>query len=169
MQNSLAMNSDIKALLTLWLLKTGTNAQEIHTALQIAAASRVMVAEENAGPGRPEETAPAANNIAKFRPASEALSNARKMRQQADAMNSDIKALLTLSLLKIGTSSNEIQTALRLAAASRVPATEERAEPARVEEAAQPEVATASDAETAKQALRNDHLAPISIKEFAAA
>jgi hypothetical protein len=165
------MNSDIKALLTLWLLKTGTNAQEIHTALQIAAASRVMVAEENAGPGRAEEAAPPANNVSKFRPASEALSNARKMRQQADAMNSDIKALLTLSLLKIGTSSNEIQTALRLAAASRVPASDERIEPARTEEIAQPEAASVADAASAnaKQAVRNDQLAPISIKEFAAA
>src|SRR4051812_35525523 len=107
MQNSIAMNSDIKALLTLWLLKTGTNAQEIHTALQVAAASRVMVAEENAGPSRPEETAAVPHNVSKLRPAADAMSLARKQRQQADAMNSDIKALLTLSLLKIGATSNE--------------------------------------------------------------
>jgi ribosomal protein L7/L12 len=194
MQNSIAMNSDIKALLTLWLLKTGTNAQEIHTALQVAAASRVMVAEENAGPSR-EEAAPTPNNVAKFRPASEALAVARRQSQQADAMNSDIKALLTLSLLKIGATSNEIQTALRLAAASRVAASEERAEPARSETPVQrepiadttlaaagvgpipaavndtaPAVAASEPISvSAKQSLRNDQLAPISIHEFAAA
>jgi hypothetical protein len=133
MQNSIAMNSDIKALLTLWLLKTGTNAQEIHTALQVAAASRVMVAEENGDSSRNEDAAIVPHNVSKLRPASDVLAAARKQQQQADAMNSDIKALLTLSLLKIGATSNEIQTALRLAAASRAATGEERAEPARTE------------------------------------
>jgi hypothetical protein len=195
MQNSVAMNSDIKALLTLWLLKTGTNAQEIHTALQVAAASRVMVAEENAGPLRTEEATVVPNNIAKFRPASEAMAVARKQQQQADAMNSDIKALLTLSLLKIGATSNEIQTALRLAAASRVAVAEERVEAARTEAQIRPEpaaeaapaptvgpvpaavndtapapvAAAIAASSTVKQSVRNDQLAPISIHEFAAA
>ena len=34
MQNTAAMNSDVKALLTLLLLKTGTGSPEIHNALQ---------------------------------------------------------------------------------------------------------------------------------------
>jgi hypothetical protein len=52
MHNAATMNSDVKALLTLLLLKTGTSSQEIHNSLQLAGASRVMMAEEFASPPR---------------------------------------------------------------------------------------------------------------------
>jgi len=177
MQNSLAMNSDIKALLTLLLLKTGTSSPEIHNALQLAAASRVMMAEENAGPMRSPLADTAANNVAKLRPiagvSDTVAASARKMKLNADAMNSDIKALLTLLLLKNGAGSNEIQTALRMAAASRAAMAEEQAEQTRAETQAEPIAPTAAEVAsiTARQALRNDQLAsdaPAAMKEFAA-
>jgi len=175
MQNSLAMNSDIKALLTLLLLKTGTSSPEIHNALQLAAASRVMMAEENAGPTRSPLTDTPVNNVAKLRPISgvpdAVAASARKMKLNADAMNSDIKALLTLLLLKNGAGSNEIQTALRMAAASRAAMAEEQAEVTRAEVQSEPAPTAAEIASTtARQALRNDQLAPneAAAKEFAA-
>ena len=170
MHNAATMNSDVKALLTLLLLKTGTSSQEIHNSLQLAAASRVMMAEESATSVRsaPDATT---NNVAKLRPiggTNDIVSAAAKrMKQSADSMNSDIKALLTLLLLKNGAGSSEIQTALRMAAASRSAMAEEQAETTRAE--AQPELEPAAEAATARQAIRNDQLAPVSaVKEFAA-
>jgi hypothetical protein len=49
-QNAYEMNSDVKALLTLWLLKAGTSPETIQMTLQLAAASRIMAAEEQAAP-----------------------------------------------------------------------------------------------------------------------
>src|SRR6187402_1073950 len=114
MQNTAAMNSDVKALLTLLLLKTGTGSPEIHNALQLAAASRVMMAEEYANPMRMQGIEASGSNVAKLRPATavnvpETSAAVRRMKQSADAMNSDVKALLTLLLLKSGADSNEIQ------------------------------------------------------------
>lgn len=134
MQNTAAMNSDVKALLTLLALKTGTTSPEIHHALQLAAASRVMMAEEHASPrGQGDATA---SNVAKLRPngnVPETSNSVRRMKQSAEAMNSDIKALITLMLLKNGADANEIQTALRMAASSRAAAAAEEAEAMRVE------------------------------------
>ncbi len=130
MQNTSAMNSDVKALLTLLALKTGTSSPEIHHALQLAAASRVMMAEEHANPARVHADA-TASNVAKLRPNAnmpETSASVRRMKQSADAMNSDIKALITLMLLKNGADASEIQTALRMAAGSRAAAAEEEAE-----------------------------------------
>jgi recombinational DNA repair protein RecT len=171
MQTTTAMNSDVKALLTLWLLKMGTSSQEIQTTLQLAAASRVMVAEEQAPL---EEDGPqAASNVALLRSASEVSSaTARHDHQTARAMHSDIKALLALSLLKIGTSTIEIQTTLRMAASARAEAAEEAAAAAAVEAPAPaPEKVRAIEtpSQTPRQALRNAHLAPISMRQFAAA
>jgi hypothetical protein len=170
------MNSDIKALLTLWLLKTGTGSQEIRTVLQLAATSRMMAAEERADRSLDEDGPQAAGNVAKLRSEASAAAASEEM-QNLRAVNSDIKALLSLSLLKIGATANEIQSAMRLASASRASATTttatataERAEPSRTVRQAELENRPAEVVSmTAKQALRNDHLAPISMREFAAA
>ena len=86
------------------------------------------------------------------------------MKQSADAMNSDIKALLTLLLLKSGADAGEIQTALRMAAASRVAAAAEEAESIRAE--TQGDAASAAT-ELASRPARPDQTGPSS-KEFAA-
>lgn len=177
MQNTASMNSDVKALLTLLLLKTGTGSPEIHNALQLAAASRVMMAEEHASPSRTQNMEASGSNVAKLRPANagnvpETSASVRRMKQSADAMNSDIKALLTLLLLKSGADANEIQTALRMAAAARTAAAAEEAESVRAEN--QAEAASVAMNElasmTARQSVRNDQLSPVAIsaKEFAA-
>jgi hypothetical protein len=164
MQNSAAMNSDVKALLTLLLLKTGTNSPEIHNALQLAAASRVMMAEEYAGPSRSAVADTTPHNVAKLRPTAgmsdAAAASARKMKQNSEAMNSDIKALLTLLLLKNGADANEIQTALRMAAASRAAMAEEQAEAYRVETLAESAATSGADiaSVTARQVVRNEQL-----------
>ncbi|QUS37674.1 hypothetical protein RPMA_01435 [Tardiphaga alba] len=136
MQNTAAMNSDVKALLTLLALKTGTSSPEIHHALQLAAASRVMMAEEHANPARGTADA-TASNVARLRPSAnnvpETSASVRRMKQSAEAMNSDIKALITLMLLKNGADANEIQTALRMAAGSRAAAAAEEAEALRAD------------------------------------
>ena len=168
MHNAATMNSDVKALLTLLLLKTGTSSLEIHNSLQLAAASRVMMAEEFATPTRATPDV-ATNNVAKLRPIGGASDNvsaaAKRIKQGADSMNSDIKALLTLLLLKNGAGSNEIQTALRMAAAQRAAMAEEQAEAVRAE--TQAEAATASVAEALKVA-RTEQAGAVQAKEFAA-
>ena len=175
MQNTAAMNSDVKALLTLLLLKTGTGSPEIHNALQLAAASRIMMAEENSSPARSQGAESSVSNVAKLRPGTpagvpETSISVRRMKQTADAMNSDIKALLTLLLLKSGADAGEIQTALRMAASSRTAAAAEEAESVRAE--TQAEAASIATTElasiTAKQAVRNEQLASMNGKEFAA-
>ena len=163
MHNAATMNSDVKALLTLLLLKTGTSSQEIHNSLQLAAASRVMMAEESATSVRsaPDATT---NNVAKLRPiggTNDIVSAAAKrMKQSADSMNSDIKALLTLLLLKNGAGSSEIQTALRMAAAQRAAMAEEQAEAVRAE--------TTETASDAPKVVRSEQVSPAQAKEFAA-
>lgn len=173
MQNPAAMNSDIKALLTLLALKTGTSSAEIHNSLQLAAASRLMMAEETAVPARATNVEATASNVAKLRPATpETAPAARRMKQSADAMNSDIKALLTLLLFKNGADAVEIQTALRMAAAARANAAADEAESVRVEtqndETASVPAMTDFAAINARQAIRNEQLAPSTAKEFAA-
>jgi hypothetical protein len=172
MQNAASMNSDIKALLALLLLKSGASTKEIQTALQLAAASRVMVAEENA---EEDDNREVASNVADLRATARDQDNVRGTGVPTqDVMNSDIKALLTLLLLRGGTRSTEIQTTLRFAAASRVMIAEELAEPV-AEEA---ELAEQEAAEIPKpvrmrsisprQPLRAEHLAPIAVRDFAA-
>ena len=58
-----AMNFDIKALLTLLLLKQGTSPKDIQTAVNLTAATRLMVAEEYAG----RDEAPEASNVTNIR------------------------------------------------------------------------------------------------------
>src|SRR4051812_32268732 len=103
MQSAYEMNSDVKALLTLWLLKAGTSPETIQMTLQLAAASRIMVAEEHAAPPPNDRREPRPANVAKLRPATDANAAAtNRARLNVGAMNSDIKALLSLALLKVG-------------------------------------------------------------------
>jgi len=162
-----AMNFDIKALLTLLLLKQGTSSKDIQTAVNLSAAARLMVAEEYAEPAPDEDLE--AGNVTNIRPARRPGADTRPFEPHADAMNSDIKALLMLLLLQNGASSREIQTTLRLAARTRNLMADEQPE-ALPEEIAIVAVSKPQEtrATTAKQALRNDHLAPIPLREFAA-
>ena len=164
-----AMNFDIKALLTLLLLKQGTSSKDIQTAVNLTAAARLMVAEEYAEPAPGEDLE--AGNVTSIRPArrgADTVAAARPFEPHADAMNSDIKALLMLLLLQNGASSREIQTTLRLAARTRGLMADE------LPETPEEEIATAvgrvqeARPTTPKQALRNDHLAPVALREFAA-
>jgi hypothetical protein len=160
-----AMIFDIKALLTLLLLKQGTSAKDIQTAVNLTAAARLMVAEEYAD----RDEAPEGGNVTPLRSARHGENQAaRPFEPHADAMNSDIKALLMLLLLQNGASSREIQTTLRLATKSRVVADEQS--DASQEAVPVAEVTRALEARTMtpKQALRAEHLAPISMREFAA-
>jgi hypothetical protein len=163
MQNALAMNSDVKALLTLWLLKMGTKTQEIQTMLQLAAASRVMVAEE-LSLATMEEPHPAAGNVATLRCASEP--NAAVV--QTSTMHSDIKALLTLALIKVGVSLDDIQTTLRLAAGSRAEAAVDVEDDAPESEPVH-QAPQAAAAPVSRQSMRAAHLASIPMREYAAA
>jgi hypothetical protein len=159
MDNS-GMNFDIKALLTLLLLKQGTSSKDIQTAVKLTAAARLMVAEEYAD----RNEAPATSNITNIRAARVAD---RPFEPHADTMNSDIKALLMLLLLQNGASSREIQTTLRLAARTRGAAADEESET--IEEAV-PLVEVSkvleSRATTPRQAVRAERLPPL--REFAA-
>ena len=159
MDNS-GMNFDIKALLTLLLLKQGTSSKDIQTAVKLTAAARLMVAEEYAD----RNETPAACNITNIR-AVRVVD--RPSEPHADAMNSDIKALLMLLLLQNGASSREIQTTLRLSARTRGAAADEESET--LEEAV-PLVEVSKVLETRaitpKQAARAERLAPL--REFAA-
>jgi hypothetical protein len=155
---------EIKALLTLALLKSGTSAKDIQTAVNVASAARLMASEEYAELARSEESRSDANvaNIREVRhgEAAGSSSNSRKPDLQVDGMNSDIKALLSLLLLQHGASSKEILTTLRLAAAART-AEVDQVEPVQIAEESTrqgPEKRSL----TAKQALRNERLAPVS-------
>ena len=162
-----AMNFDIKALLTLLLLKQGTSARDIQTAVNLTAAARLMVAEEYAEPALGEDLE--AGNVTNIRLARRSGTDTRPFEPHADAMNSDIKALLMLLLLQNGASSREIQTTLRMAARSRGLMADEQTEEV-AEEIAIVAVSKAHEtrAMTPKQALRSDQLAPISMRDFAA-
>jgi len=92
--NNSAMNFDIKALLTLLLLKSGTSSRDIQTAVNLTAAARLMVAEEYAETAPIDEVAtPEGGNVTKIRSArnADAVTTARNYDPQTDAMNSDIR------------------------------------------------------------------------------
>lgn len=183
MQNAAAMNLDIKALLTLLLLKTGTTSKEIQTAVNLAAASRLMVAEEVAESPREERereerednvSQSLVSRVTKFRTEakkSDAYVRNWEADRNAAPMNSDIKALLSLLLLQNGVSSSEIQTTLRLAATSRFASPDMQTEASESDEAAEVSESRPATGPSAapRQAVRNDHLAPIPIRGFAAA
>ena len=147
---------EIKALLTLTLLKSGTSAKDIQTAVNVAAAARLMVVEEYSEFVRGEESGLDANvtSIYEARNGAAAQGNRSRAPQMED-MNSDIKALLSLLLLQHGATPREILTTLRMAAAARVADHEELS----------PEQNDADDARiekrpsTPKQSARNEFLA----------
>ena len=150
--------SDIKALLTLLLLKTGTTSAEIRTSLQFASTWRTMAVDERGND--PARDMPAANNVAKLYPNSDAEAAARNMQLTIEAMNSDVMALLTLSLLKNGSTSEEIQKALRLAALSRATVAVETPRSAPASDLPEPSDPFSGDpvALALKQALLNELL-----------
>ena len=161
-----AMIFDIKALLTLLLLKQGTSSKDIQTAVNLTAAARLMVAEEYAE----HEEAQESSNVTSIRSGRQVeTADTRRFEPHADAMNSDIKALLMLLLLQNGASSREIQTTLRLATRSRAAAADEASDTSG-ESIPAAEVTQALEARpmTPKQALRAEHLAPIALRDFAA-
>lgn len=152
---------EIKALLTLALLKSGTSAKDIQIAVNVASAARLMAAQEyeklsRAEPVRSESSV---TNIREVRHDEEAAyPNKHTQELQTESLNSDIKALLSLLLLQQGASSKEILTTLRLAAGARTKE-EDHSEPEQiVEEPSRREIERR--ALTAKQALRNELLAP---------
>ena len=161
-----AMIFDIKALLTLLLLKQGTSSKDIQTAVNLTAAARLMVAEEYAEQDETRES----GNVTSIRAGRQVeTGDTKRFEPHVDAMNSDIKALLMLLLLQNGASSREIQTTLRLATKSRAVAADEQSDMCQ-EAVPAVEVTKALEprAMTPKQALRAEHLAPISMREFAA-
>jgi hypothetical protein len=149
---------EIKALLTLTLLKSGTSAKEIQTAVKVAAAARLMVVEEYSALIRGEEIGQDANvtSIYELRNGAGAADN-RKRGLPIENMNSDIKALLSLLLLQHGATPREILTTLRMAAAARVADDEEMSSEQNFDDNARPE----KPQPTPKQAIRNDFLAPV--------
>jgi hypothetical protein len=153
---------EIKALLTLALLKSGTSAKDIQTAINVASAARLMVIEEYAELVRSGESGSDANvaNIYEARHGvSPSAPQSRRRGLEVDGMNSDIKALLSVLLLQHGASPKEILTTLRMAAAARTADDEEMPEQMAGEEDARREPERRHS--TPKQALRNELLASI--------
>jgi hypothetical protein len=89
MQTTAAINSEAKALLALLLLKAGTGSPEIHNALRIAAASRIMIAKEHANRRRPQSAEATASNAAGLRPAN-AGNIGRRARYEAEHRRDDL-------------------------------------------------------------------------------
>ena len=177
--------TEIKALLSLALLKSGTSASAIQTAIDVAATTRLMAGEECAG-FAPDERNGADGNVTNVRDLrhgdAAAAVRDRQREQPISALNGDVKALLSLLLLQHGATSREILTTLRMAAATRrqdgEPTTgqdRERTEPEQPIEAAAtpipqkphialtPDILPADDIRpaTPKQRMRNEYLAPI--------
>jgi len=171
MQNPTAMNADIKALLTVLLLKTGTTPKEIQTVLMVASTSRVMIAAEYAASRTENPVETTTGNVSSIGRAasSDVPANPAEFDPETDGVYSDIKALLSMVLLQNGVSTNEIQTTLRVAAASRRAMAEQREESADQEEDIPQKPASRTPERrqaTATQTLRSDRLSPISIKDL---
>ena len=149
---------EIKALLTLALLKSGTSAKDIQTAVNVASTARLMIIEEYAELARRDE-GDSESNVTSIHEARHPASRRHEPQQapQVEGLNSDIKALLSLLLIQHGASPKEISTTLRLAAAARAAETDEKT----------PELTTAQELKeterrlSAKQAMRNELLAAI--------
>ena len=176
--------TEIKALLTLALLKSGTSPKDIQTAIDLAATTRLMADEESAA-SEPEDRNGADGNVTKIgdlRPGNAATAPGERQREQPiSGLNGDVKALLSLLLLQNGATSREIRTTLRMAAAMSVQDDAqttardvEQTEPEQPAEVAaapvpqklpivlRPEVLPADiRPSTPKQRLRNDYLPPI--------
>jgi hypothetical protein len=152
--------TEIKALLTLALLKSGTCARDIQNAIDVAATTRLIAGEECAAPHH-DDGSIADGRITNIRDLrhgdTAAASRERKRRQPISGLNGDVKALLSLLLLQHGATSREILTTLRMAAATSVQEDCQDDEQAELE---QPKT-VATVLATPRQRLRNEHLAPI--------
>jgi hypothetical protein len=151
---------EIKALLTLALLKSGTSAKDIQTAVNVASAARLMIIEEFAELAR--EEAGLDSNITSLHDVRHNATAGHKSEPQSEGLNPDIKALLSLLLLQHGATPKEIRTTLRLAAAARGAESEETM-PERIAAPANNAAATkeADKRQSPKQTMRNEFLAPI--------
>jgi hypothetical protein len=146
---------EIKALLTLALLKSGTSAKDIQTAVNVASAARLMIAQEYAALARGDEGR-FDSKVTNMR--GEPLG--QKQELNTDSVHCEIKALLSLLLLQNGASQKEILTTLRLASAAAAQMAEEDQDDA--EQMVEEEVPQQPERRnpTAKQTLRNEQLAP---------
>jgi hypothetical protein len=176
--------TEIKALLSLALLKSGTSASAIQTAIDIAATTRLMAGEECAEFTHDERNGAdgLVTNVRDLRHGDAAAAvRDRKREQPLSTLNGDVKALLSLLLLQHGATSREILTTLRMAAATRRQDGEhtaaqerERTEPEEPIEVVapptpqKPHIALRPDMlpddirlATPKQRMRNEYLAPI--------
>jgi hypothetical protein len=109
---------EIKALLTLALLKAGKSVKEIQSAIDIAATTRLMAGEEGAEAGHDERSAADGHstNVRDLHHGNAAAAvRDRKRQQTTSALNGDIKAMLSLLLLQHGSTSREILMTLRMA------------------------------------------------------
>ncbi len=114
--------TEIKALLTLALLKSGTSAGDIRTAIGVAATTRLMAGEECAEFAHDDRNGADGDvtNVRDLRHGDAAAAVRDRQREQPiSALNGDVKALLSLLLLQHGATSREILTTLRMAAATR--------------------------------------------------
>jgi hypothetical protein len=150
---------EIKALLTLALLKSGTNAKDIKTAVEVASAARLMAAEEyDRTPSiEPIRTGRKVTNI-RAGAHDEEADYAHQNQEYTEGLNSDIKALLSLLLLQQGASSKEILTTLRLATGTGTTGEDQNESEQIAETPATRNVERRSV--TPKQAFRNEQLAP---------
>src|ERR1700759_1627733 len=112
--------TEIKALLTLALLKSGTSAKDIQNAIDVAATTRLMAGEECVEPALEIRNDVDSNvtNIRDVRPGATIATREARRPQPISAINGDVKALLSLLLLQNGATSREILTTLRMAAAA---------------------------------------------------
>ena len=184
--------TEIKALLTLALLKAGKSVEDIQTAIDVAATTRLMAGEEGAEAAHDDGDS-ADDNVRDLRHGHAAAEvRDRQRTQPISALNGDVKALLSLLLLQHGATSREILTTLRMAAGMRRQNVEQRDEPAgqQVRERAEPQQPVEVPAPpmgqkpqivlrpdmlpaeirptTPKQRLRNEYLAPIERSSHAA-
>lgn len=174
--------TEIKALLSLALLKSGTSASAIQTAIDIAATTRLMAGEECAEFTHDERNGADGHvtNVRDLRHGDAAAAvRDRKREQPLSTLNGDVKALLSLLLLQHGATSREILTTLRMAAATRRQDGEHTAGPERERTELEhptaappvpqkPHIALRPDMlpddirpATPKQRMRNEYLAPI--------
>jgi hypothetical protein len=166
--------TEIKALLTLALLKSGTSSKDIQNAIDIAATTRLMAGEESTESEHDDRGIDNVTNIRDLRHGNAVEPRERK--QPVSGLNGDVKALLSLLLLQHGATSREIITTLRVAAATPVQEDRHDSEEAEFEQpeivaarilgkgpvARKPEARAAETLlTTPKQGLRNERLAPI--------